>query len=197
MADTITAKGSDSKFKPHSEGQFPGLCVDAIDLGERVEQFAGKPPRLSHKIALVYRTGEKNQETGDFIDIGREFTLSMGDKANLRKFLEQWRGKPYTPAQVEAGVPLHKMVGNWALLSIAQKPSGAGRIYANITAAVGVPEIMRKALPSFPEYKRPDFWQQRKDEYAKEAQAFRAEAGAPPSDDDNGGPVDDESDLPF
>lgn len=196
MADTLVAKGSDSKFKAHPEGQYPGLCVDAIDLGERVEQFAGKPAKLAHKIALVFRTGEKNADTGDFIDIGREFTLSMGDKANLRKFLEQWRGKPYTPAQVEAGVPLHKMVGNWALLTIAQKPSGAGRIYANITAAVGVPEMMRKSLPSFPEYKRAEWWQQRKDEYRAAAQAFRAEAGAPPSDEDDFAPMDD-SDLPF
>lgn len=195
MADTLVAKGSDSKFKPHPEGQFVAQCVDAIDLGERVEEFAGKPKKLAHKCALVFRTGEKNAETGEYIDIGREFTVSMGEKANLRKFLESWRGKKYTPDQIEKGVPLHKMAGNWALITVEQTTSGAGRVYANIAAAVGVPEMMRASLPTFPEYKRPDFWTQRKEDYAKEASSFRAVSAAPPSDDDNG-PMDD-SDLPF
>jgi hypothetical protein len=43
-------------------------------------------------------------------------------------------------------------------------------------------------------YQRADFWQERKEEYAKVAKAFRAEAGAP-SDDDY--PAPDDSDLPF
>lgn len=203
MADTLVAKGSDSKYKSHPEGQFVAQCVDAIDLGEKVEQFQGNPPKLAHKCALVFRTGEKNDDLGELIDIGKEFTVSMGDKANLRKFLEAWRGKKYTAEQVEAGVPLHKMAGNWALITVEHRTSGAGRTYANIAAVVGVPQQMRGGLPSFGEYKRPEFWSQRKEEYKKEAQAFRAKAAAPPSDDweefsdDSlpGDPPDD--DLPF
>jgi hypothetical protein len=200
MADTLVAKGSDSKYKNHPEGQFVGQCVDAIDLGERVEQYQGNPAKLAHKCALIFRTGEKNAETGDYIDIGKEFTVSMGEKANLRKFLEAWRGKKYTADQIEAGVPLHKMAGNWALITVEHRTSGAGRTYANIAAVVGVPQQMRNSLPTFESYKRPDFWSQRKEEYGKEAQAFRAKSAAPPSDDwdDNGsGPIEDDSDLPF
>lgn len=200
MPDIIVAKGNDAKFQAHPEGQFVALCVDAIDLAERVEQFQGQPAKLAAKCALVFRTGQKNEDTGEFIDVGREFTVSMGDKANLRKFLEQWRGKKYTPEQIKQGVPLHKMAGNWALLSVEHRESGAGRTYANITAAVGVPEMMRASLPAFPEYRRPDFWSQRKEEYTKEAQAFRAKAAAPPSDDFEDSPEalrDGEDDFPF
>ena len=196
MSDTIVAKGSDSKFAPHPEGQFVGLCVDAIDLGERVEQFQNQPKKLAHKCALIFRTGEKN-EGGEFIDIGKEFTVSMGDKANLRKFLEAWRGKKYDEAAIKQGVPLHKMTGNYALITVEHRLSGGGRTYANITAAVGVPKQMRDTVPTFPEYKRPDFWSQRKEEYKKEAQAFRAEAGAPPTDDDGSNGFDEDDDLPF
>lgn len=196
MADTITAKGTDSKYKTHPEGQFVAQCVDAIDLGERVEEFAGKPKKLAHKAALVFRTGEKNEDTGDFIDISREFTVSMGELANLRKFLEQWRGKPYSADQIAAGVPLHKLAGNHGLLSVAHRTSGNGRTYANITACVGVPKQMADKLPNYiAGYGRADYWQERKDEYAKVAKAFRAEAGAP-SDDDYPAPDADDS-LPF
>ena len=96
-------------------------------MGESVQDFADKPKYLAQKCALVFRTGEKNEETSSYIDVSGEFTLSMGEKANLRKFLEQWRGKPYTVEQVDAGVPLDKLVGNWALLTVAHKKSAKGR----------------------------------------------------------------------
>lgn len=198
MADTITAKGNDAKFRPHPDGQFVAQCVDAIDLGEKVEDYPGTPEKLAHKCALVFRTGEKNDETGDLIDIAQEFTVSMGEKANLRKALESWRGKPYSEAQITEGVPLHKLDGNWALIAVAHKQSGKGRTYAFIQSIVGVPSAMRQALPSFPSYTRADYWQTRKDEYLKAASAFRAKHAAPPTDDDFSQATDDsDADLPF
>src|SRR5690554_1940306 len=104
MSDTITATATEAKFKIHPEGQFIGQCVDTIDMGEKVEEYQGQQNVL-HKCVLVFRTGEKNDETGEYIDISREFTVSMGDKANLRKFLEQWRGKPYGEDDIRKGVP--------------------------------------------------------------------------------------------
>src|SRR5690349_9680772 len=131
MADKVTATNQDSKFKPHREGNdFLGLCVDVIDLGETTVAFPNKPTYLAQKCALVFRTGEKNPETGDYIDVSAEFTVSMGEKANLRKFLESWRGKPYTQEQIDAGVPVDKLEGNWALLAVAHKKSAKGRTYA-------------------------------------------------------------------
>lgn len=198
MSDTITAKGSDSKFKPHPEGQFVGQCVDTIDLGDAVEQFAGQPTKLSHKCAIVFRTGERNEATGEFIDIAREFTVSMGEKANLRKFLEQWRGKPYTTEQVEEGVPLHKLTGNHALLTVAHKTSGAGRTYANITACVGIPKQMAGATTKYEDYKRADYWDEKKKGYAEAVRKFRAEqAPSTVDDDDFPAPLHDDDDLPF
>jgi|GEM_PF-1439906 len=179
MADKVTAKNSDVKFTPHPEGQHPGQCVDCVDLGEKVEDFAGTPKKLAPKCALVFRTGEKNAETGAFIDIAREFTVSMGDLANLRKFLESWRGKTYGANEIDAGVPLDKLVGNWALLNIEHKTSGKGRKYANIIGVMGVPKEMKASLGNFPAYERPDYWAERKKEYGDAARKFRAEIGAP------------------
>src|SRR5690348_17737479 len=93
--DEVTAKNEGSKFKPHPAGQFAATCVDTINMGEKVEQFPGKPEKIVRKVGVVFRTGELDAE-GQIQDIVREFTLSMGEKANLRQFLEQWRGKSYT-----------------------------------------------------------------------------------------------------
>lgn len=197
MSDTITAKGSDAKFKPHPNGQFVGQCVDTIDLGDAVEQYQDQPKKLAHKCALVFRTGERNEQTGDFIDIAREFTVSMGEKAALRKFLEQWRGKPYTTEQVEAGVPLHKLTGQHGLLSVAHKVSGKGNLYATIAACVGVPKQMASTVTEYSDYVRADFWEQKKKDYADASRKFRADA-SPASEDDFPAPLnDDDDDLPF
>ncbi|MES2360005.1 MAG: hypothetical protein V4529_16820 [Gemmatimonadota bacterium] len=196
MSDTINAKGSDSKFRPHPDGQYIGICVDTIDLGDNVETFAGQPSKLAHKCALVFRTGERNEETGDYIDIGREFTVSMGEKANLRKFLEQWRGKAYDAEQIEAGVPLHKLTNQAGLLTIAQETSKQGRKYAKITACVGVPKQMKGGIGQYTDYTRADYWDEKKAAYLAAARQFRAEQ-APTSTDDDEAPPYEDSEMPF
>lgn len=199
MSDTITARANDSKFKPHEEGQFVGQCVDTIDLGEKVSDYPGKPSYLAPTCALVFRTGERNDETGEYIDIAREFTVSMGDKANLRKFLEQWRGKPYTAEQLEAGVPLDKLTGNHGLLTVAHRTSGKGRVYANITACVGIPKQMAGSVTKYTDYERADYWATKKAEYAEAAAKFRGEASRQQESDDDfpAALADEDDDLPF
>ena len=198
MSDVITAKGSDSKFKPHPEGQYVGVCVDVVDLGEKIQDFPGTTAYLAQTCAIVFRTGERNEEISEYIDIAREFTVSMGEKANLRKFLEQWRGKPYTKEDIEKGVPLHKLEGQPAMLSVSHRVSGKNRTYANITACVGVPKQMAGAIGQYPDYIRADYWDEKRKAYADEASKFRGEAssndGAPEWGDE---PQHTDDDLPF
>ena len=204
MSDTILAKGTESKFAPHPEGQFVGQCVDVLALGDKVQDFPGTEPYLAPTCALVFRTGEQNHETGECIDIAREFTVSMGEKANLRKFLEQWRGRPYTKEQVTAGVPIDKLTGQHALLSVAHRTSGKGRVYANITACVGVPKAMLATVTAYTDYVRAEYWETKKQEYAEAAARFKADQSPKATKHDgtfDDFPAaledDDDSNLPF
>ena len=213
--DKVLAKNSDKAFESHPEGQYVGRCVDVIDLGEELSEFPGKPPKLVPKVALVYRTGEMNSD-GVLIDLVAEFTVSLGDLANLRHFLEQWRGKPLTEDQIKEGVPLEKMEGTWALLGVAHKTSKKGRTYAIIVSAVGVPKAMA-ARPTFPGYERPKYLVTKVEANRKAADEYREAIGVPagskrltgPGDDGDPGPTepepgfqdfpsdDPEDDLPF
>jgi len=204
--DEVNAKAApdDGKFLPHPEGQFVAKCVDVIDLGEKVEDFIGKPKKLSPKVVLVFRTGEQNPKNNEVIDVSAEYTVSMFDKANLRKMLEGWRGKQYTEAECDEGVPLHKLVGNWALLTIDHKISGQNRTYARIIGAVGVPKQMRGNLPALDEYTRAPYWAERKAAYLKDAQGFKdsmgysAKGGKDSDFDDLDQRIaEDEDELPF
>ena len=199
MADAVTAKSSDAKFSPHPEGQFVAVCIDVIALGEKVVQYPGTPDYLAPKCAIVFRTGELNPDTGEYSDIAQEYTVSMGEKANLRKALESWRGKPYTPEQADEGVPVDKLVGNGALIGVAHKVSGKKRTYAVVQSIVGVPKAMQASIPMVAGYKRAEFWETRKKEYADAAKKFRADAGVAPAEvDDTGFPdAQPDDDLPF
>jgi hypothetical protein len=176
MADKITAKNVDTPRPVHEAGQFVAKCVDVIDLGEKVQDYDPKKPKyLAPKCALVFRTGEKNPETGEYLDVSVEYTVSMGEKSNMRPFLEGWRGKAYTPAEADEGVPLDKLEGRWALIQIGHKTSKKDKPYAIIMTAMGVPKGM--ALPTFGPYERAKFWAERKAEYQKGADTYRDEIG--------------------
>lgn len=179
--DEVTATAKPNTFISHPEGQYAARCVDVINFGEKVETYPGKPERLVPKVGIVFRTGETNPETREYIDVMREFTVSMYETASLRAFLEAWRGKTYTEGEVEEGAPLHKLHGVPSLLTIEHKKSAKGRTYSNIKAISGLPKQMAAAAPSIEGYERPEYLEERKAAYAKEAQAYRAKVNAPSS----------------
>jgi hypothetical protein len=126
MADEIVAR-SDSTFTPAPEGEFDAVCADVIDLG-MVENK--KFSKLEHKVALVFQLGDSD-EKGKRYEIAQRFTISMHEKALLRKFLSQWRGKSYGEDEVKAGVPLHKLEGQPAIITVEHQTVN-GKTYANI-----------------------------------------------------------------
>lgn len=169
MADEITVKDDGPRSTPHEEGQFASVCVDVIDLGERVETYQGKDPKIVRKMALLFRT--EAVVDGKPCHISQEFTVSMGRKSNLRKFLGSWRGKSLSDEEAMAGIPVHKMAGLGALLTIEHKESSRGSTYGKINSIAKLPKQM--TAPAATGYERAEFWTKRKQEYADEVAAYR------------------------
>lgn len=207
MADQITASDAGAKFSPHPAGQFGLVCVDTIDLGLRVKAYPGSPTTLSKACALVFWSGEKNEQAGTMHEVSAEFTVSMNEKAKLRKFLEDWRGRSYTNAEAQAGVPLDKLVGAPALGAIEHKESKAGRSYATLKAIQPLPKGMPKPDVDLATYVRGEYWEKRKAAYAAEVATYRGQSAggfdatkAPPHNfDDFPAALEDpeDDDLPF
>lgn len=210
MPDFVIARADSSvrQFRPHPEGQHVALCVDVIDLGDRVREWQGKT-HISPTCALVFLTGLRNADTGALHDVNAEFAASMSDRANLRHFLEQWRGRSYTDAQAVAGVPLDKLVGQWALISVEHRQSKNNRTYAKIKSIMPLPKGMPVPDISMDEYRRADFWLARKNAYREKVAQYRGTvvpsaddggvSSVPPSDDefDDFPPALSEDDIPF
>jgi hypothetical protein len=210
MADEIntgafSGAGDSTPRELHPADTVLMQCVDIVNLGVKPESYLGKDKGLKAKCAIVFRSTEK-REDGSHFDLSREFTVFTGPKGSLRGFLEGWRGQPYTEEYPD--IPLHKMVGVWAMATVVHKPSKDGtRTYANLGTVTPVPKALRGSLPELPAYERAEWWTKRQGEYAEEAAAYRAAHAAPESKpkaaphNDFAPPElaepDEEDDLPF
>lgn len=114
---SIVAK-KESTFTPAPEGQWRAVCCDVVDLGMVKTEWNGTT-KTQHKIRVVFQIEEINPENNKPFLIQQRFTLSMHEKAALRKFLESWRGKSYTEDQANQGIDVELMVGQNAVIQIA------------------------------------------------------------------------------
>lgn len=163
MADRVTAKAeADKSFTPHPEGGCILQCVDVVNYGKVVGEWQGKV-KIQDKVGLFFQSGKRNEQ-GELFTVQMEFTLSMFEGANLRKFLEMWRGRPYTEQQALDGVPIDKLEGHYGYGVIAHKESRKGRLFAMLNSIMPVPDGM--PLPTLPAYKRPEYVEKKKAEYA-------------------------------
>lgn len=137
--DEIVAYDAGQKFTPAPEGQFASVCCDIVDLGTVESSYQGKITK-KHKVRIVFQLSEIGEMGKPFL-VSQWFTLSMNEKANLRKFMEDWRGKKYTEAEIDAGVPVTRMLGIGAFLQIVHNER-QGKVYANVSTIMRLPKGM-------------------------------------------------------
>ena len=179
MADAINLPvgGNGGDFPVCPMGMQQAVCVDGIDLGEKVESYQGGPMKLTRKYALVFQTAERDEDTGAPYEVSAEFTASLGEKAALRKFINGWRGRDLTDDEAKT-FDITELVGANALLNIVHKTSAKGRTYAKIASAAP----LMKGMPKISEdgYERAKFWGMRKDDYLADVVKFKQAAGDTP-----------------
>lgn len=181
MSDEIILDGTAGNSTPreqHPAGQYVGVCVDVVNLGDRVEAFDNKKPKLAPKVAFIFQTGQMDSE-GRLFEVSKEMTLSGGEKATLRKVIGTWRGAPLTDEEIKQGLRLQEFVGKPAILSLVAKQSKKNTVYTNIDTIT--PLFPGLPVPTLPPYTRAAFWATRKEEYALEAEKFKRAVAQPPA----------------
>ena len=190
MADQVVAKAaSEGGYIPAPEGQFSAVCVDVIDLG-LVTSTGQWGTKTAHKVALVFQIDERDDD-GKRFEVAERFTLSMHEKAALRKFLGQWRGKSYTEEEAAKGVPLDKLEGQPAVITIEHRTSG-DKTYANILAIAKPVKGMPALKPDG--YVRSEHWAKKR---AEREAAMAAEKQTAPTRSVEEILRTDTDDLPF
>lgn len=128
------------------EGVYIARCVGLTDLGTQVREFSGKKKEV-HEIRIdfelptltyTYEDQESKEEVTATKMTGAVFTNSLSSKANLRKFLEGWRGRKFTKEELE-GFDLTKLLGLACQLQILHSDDGK---WANVSSAMSIPQGM-------------------------------------------------------
>jgi hypothetical protein len=78
--------------------------------------------------------------------VHQSYTFSVHEKSNLRKDLESWRGKKFTPEELD-NFELFNLVGKPCLINVVHNNS-QGRIYANVSTIAPVPNAMKGNVPA-------------------------------------------------
>lgn len=126
-------------FKQVPAGNYVARCYSLVDLGTHTQdgQF-GKT--TNHKIKISWEildVDENEQPLTILIDgkdvpltISKSYTLSLHEKASLRKDLASWRGRDFSEEEAKA-FDVSKLVGAYAMVNVSQDVTN-GKTYANV-----------------------------------------------------------------
>jgi len=181
---SIIAKAESDNFEKTPTGTIQAVCVFIHDIGLQPGEYQGRP-NVAHKIIISWELSENmtlGENVGKPFMVNKYYTLSLSEKANLRKDLENWRGKTFSEAELN-GFDVENIRGANCLLTITETENGKRKVSGVTALPKGMPLI--KGSQSSPSIKFLE-WIDR--ERAKAIQ---------PSVDDHEPPPVEKDDLPF
>jgi hypothetical protein len=138
----IMVRDNRKTFTPAPEGLHQAVCVDVVDLGLVEGPWGAKPT-----VELRWELDLTHEETGRPFLVSKRYTLTLNEKGNLRPMLEAWRGRKFTPQELE-GFDLEKLLGVSCQLQLVHVLSDRGGLFANVQAVVPLGRGMTKLRPS-------------------------------------------------
>lgn len=149
---TLVATDTGTDFTPAPAGTHQARCCQIIDLGTQVSSFykderTGEPKKQK-KVLIGWELPSELNEDGEPFLVFKRYTVSLGDKANLRKDLEAWRGKPFTDEELK-GFHLQKILGAPCMLSVIHAVTD-GKTFANVNAVMALPKGSQMSDPVSP-----------------------------------------------
>jgi hypothetical protein len=141
-----TPKSGSGDFAPAPAGAHRAVCTRFIDLGTQdIPNHTKGTVDKVHKVAISWELVDEPMQDGRPFMVSARYTWSMHERANLRKMLETWRGRPYTAEELERGVNTQNLLGVPALVTVqhASSPDGS-RTYANVAGVSPLPKGMER-----------------------------------------------------
>jgi hypothetical protein len=148
---SLIAKDSgEGSFTPVPPGMHLARCYRIVDLGTQKSEYQGQIKYLQKVMIQFEVHGEDDRgkalltNKGEPMSISKNYTLSLAEKATLRKDLQAWRGRDFTPEELR-GFELKNILGAWAMISVAKSVGNNGKEYTNIMSVNPVPVAIKKA----------------------------------------------------
>ena len=149
----IVAKDSGDGFDREipSAGLQDAVCTKIFDLGKQLNNFNGN---LQHKVLFAWELAETIKEgkfAGQRFVVTKEYTLSLHEKATLRKDIEGWRAKKIPDDTARQGIDLEKFVKMQCTLAIQHETGKNGSEYAKVASIAPVAKNAPMMHPELPD----------------------------------------------
>ena len=143
MAIIATNTGG-TTFEPIAQGNYPARCYSMVHIGTVEEIILGEKKKLN-KVRITWELPTElkifKEENGEQPSvISKDFTLSLHEKATLRSYLKNWRGKDFTDEEAKS-FDIEKLVGAPCMLNITHKmKKDNSGVYAEIGSVSAMPK---------------------------------------------------------
>jgi hypothetical protein len=120
-------KENNSNFEACPEFTGKGVCVEVTPLRKQQSQFGER-----NVFRIVFEVDMEAEDGRRYAVWSHNFTPSLNEKANFRKFLRSWFGRDLSRAELE-DFDTETLIGKPAQLVVVHQHK-EGRVYANIAA---------------------------------------------------------------
>ena len=140
---SLIAKSNGEKIPPIGEGTYQAICTGIIDLGlQKSEKFEKTQPKVMIMWSFPTETIKVKEEELPRV-ISKEYTNSLGEKSNLTRDLQAWRGKNFTQEELN-GFNLLNVLNVPCLMQIIHDERN-GNTYPKISSIMALPKNMPKS----------------------------------------------------
>lgn len=122
---SLVIKEQQNQYPIPDEGIYNAVCVDVVDLGSVETPWGPK-----EKITLMFELDAEDENGNQFI-VGKRYTKSLNEKANLRQELETWRNRNFRSSELRDGYNLESLIGVSCIVFISHNKTEK-RTYANV-----------------------------------------------------------------
>jgi hypothetical protein len=150
----VASDSGGGNFKRVPAGAYIGRCYSLIDLGTQLSsgQYGEK---MQHKIRIAWELFGDDENGNPLIvevegkdmpmTISKSYTVSLHEKAGLRKDLAAWRGRDFTDDEAKA-FDVSKLVGVYCMVNVTTSETN-GKTYSNVAGLTPLPGALKNSKP--------------------------------------------------
>ena len=155
MGFIASDSGNGGNFKRVPAGVHIGRCYSLIDLGTQTTngQYGEKQ---QHKLRVGWELFGEDEEGQPLVvevdgkempmTISKSYTVSLHEKAGLRKDLAAWRGRDFTEEEAKA-FDVSKLIGAYCMVNVTTSENN-GKTYSNVGGLTPLPAALKNAKPA-------------------------------------------------
>lgn len=142
--------GSKRESKPVPPGNHIARVYSIVHIGTVLSEYQGETRdrnkvRIGFELPMEKAVFREGDEAKPFV-INQDYTLSMGEKAGLRKLVESILGIGFLDADAKS-YDVIDLIGRTCMLNVIQVKSAKGSLYGKIQGAAPLPKGLEAPAP--------------------------------------------------